>query len=121
MEVLYFVERRLNQARIKHLTSLAGKFPEFRVTQNPQDATLWVAQESNCDEVIDFLVKKKKISGNTIAENKKLVDISWFIGCMKEKKLMDIQPSQLLKRKVDADDGPRDYLHLWYNSIKSVQ
>ncbi|CAK8686432.1 unnamed protein product [Clavelina lepadiformis] len=106
MEVLYFVERRLNQARIKHLTSLAGKFPEFRVTQNPQDATLWVAQESNCDEVIDFLVKKKKISGNTIAENKKLVDISWFIGCMKEKKLMDIQPSQLLKRKVDADDGP---------------
>ena len=98
MRSVYFLERRLNKARIMHLSSLANQSGLYNVTTNFQDAEVILASDSNGDEILDFLIKKKKMSLQTIRSKSfpKFVGMSWFFTCIKEKSLVPISTNELV-------------------------
>ena len=97
MKTVYFVERKLNNARINHLKNLATQSKLFIVSSKVEDASLLLVTNSNKDETIEFLIKNKKLSCETLPDSiPDIVDIAWFFLCIKEKKLCCTEQFKLI-------------------------
>ena len=97
MKSVYILERRINKARIMHLTSLAKQSGLFDVVSNVQHAELILASESSESEVTEFLIKKKNMNLEDVQNQSfpTFVNLSWLFVCLKEKALVPTKPYQL--------------------------
>ncbi|XP_039264433.2 DNA-directed DNA/RNA polymerase mu-like [Styela clava] len=102
--IIYFVEKGLYKARLNHLTALAEKSNFLKVNKNySNQVTHVLAQDCTKLQVLQFLKKVKKLKPDELSwENQKFVNISWFTSCMKEKELVPVLETHLLK---DEDEN----------------
>nr|XP_002122503.1 DNA-directed DNA/RNA polymerase mu-like isoform X2 [Ciona intestinalis] len=109
METIYFVSRRMNKARKDHLTKIANKSGFFKVTTDVREASIVISQESNREEIVEYLRKNKLITDDVTMVNddvtKQFVDVSWFVACMKEKSLLPMEKHHKLQFKKSIEEG----------------
>lgn len=102
MTTIYFIERRLNKARLKYLKTLAVKSGLFNVCDCWQKASIVLAFESTKCEVIDFIKKEFKDSDKfEKSSSLSLVDLAWFHSCLKAKEIVD-EKDYTLNNNTDA-------------------
>merc|ERR1712136_130243 len=88
---IFFVERRLNKARIKHLSNIVTRNSLLEVTTDPRYAEVLVANESSSHEILEYLSKVWSLDESFVHEHQKVVDITWLLTCIKEKKTVDLE------------------------------
>nr|CAB3265010.1 DNA-directed DNA/RNA polymerase mu-like [Phallusia mammillata] len=101
LDSVYFVERRLYKARIDHFSKLAKTKRLFSIGADAKDAKYLVAQDSSGNEVLEYLQKQHNVDP-TVVKEKLIVDVSWFIDCMKSNSVIPIEQKYVLQIKCDG-------------------